>query len=98
MGGANALYEGHRLMLPGLKDRAAATCQGCRFYVPILGRQETRPACLADLDIYLTGARRIPAHLRAGDFIWQAGKEALVKAVNKVRPEGQACGFYCPRG
>lgn len=98
MRGANALYEGHRLMLPGLKDRAAATCRGCRFYVPILGREETRLACLATLDLYLTGARRVPAELRAVDFIWLAGKEALVKAVNKARPESQACGFYCPRG
>ncbi|KYH33165.1 hypothetical protein [Neomoorella mulderi] len=97
MRGANALYEGHRLMLPGLKDRATATCRGCRYYVLILGREENKPACLATLDLYLTGERRVPGELQARDFIWLAGKEALVKAVEKVRPERQACGFYCPR-
>ncbi|KYH30856.1 hypothetical protein [Neomoorella mulderi] len=93
MRGANALYEGHRLMLPGLKGRATATCQGCRYYALILDREENKPACLADLDIYLTSARRVPPQLRAEDFIWLAGKEALVKAVEKVRPERQACGL-----
>ncbi|MBC7324535.1 MAG: hypothetical protein H5T99_04380 [Moorella sp. (in: Bacteria)] len=98
MGGANSLYEGHRLMLPGFKDRATATCQGCRYYALILGREENKPACLADLDIYLSGARRVPSQLRAEDFIWLAGKEVLMKAVAKIRPQRQACGFYCPRG
>ncbi|MGI9862935.1 hypothetical protein SDD30_16275 [Moorella naiadis] len=94
---ANALYEGHRLMLPELKDRATATCRGCRFCVPIIGREETRLACLATLDIYLTGAKRVPGELKALDFIWLAGRVALLKALEKLRPEGQACGFYCPR-
>lgn len=98
MGGANPLYEGHRLMLPGFKDRATATCQGCRFYVLILGRKENKPACLATLNLYLTGERRVPAELQARDFIWLAGKEALVRAVEKIQPQRQACGFYCPRG
>ncbi|MDN5345055.1 MAG: hypothetical protein PWQ18_1169 [Clostridia bacterium] len=97
MRGSNALYEGHRLMLPGLKDRASATCQGCRFCIPILGREERKLACLATLDLYLTGERRVPRELSGRDFIWLAGKELLVKAVARVRPQGQACGFYCPR-
>ncbi|WP_172613650.1 MULTISPECIES: hypothetical protein [unclassified Neomoorella] len=54
-------------------------------------------ACLATLDLYLSGERRVPAQLRAGDFIGLAGKEILVKAVEKVRPVRQACGFYCPK-
>ncbi|GEA15389.1 hypothetical protein E308F_16330 [Moorella sp. E308F] len=74
-----------------------ATCQGCRFCVPVIGREETRLACLATLDLYLSGERRVPAQLRAGDFIGLAGKEILVKAVEKVRPVRQACGFYCPK-
>ncbi|MGI9863062.1 hypothetical protein SDD30_16930 [Moorella naiadis] len=97
MRGANALYEGHRLILPGIRDRATATCQGCLFCVPIIGREETRLVCLATLDLYLTGERRVPVELQVQDFIWLAGKEALTKAVAKVRPEKQACGFYCPR-
>ena len=96
MRGANALYEGHRLMLPGLKDRARATCQGCRFCVPILGREETRLACLATLDLYLTGEKRLPGELRAIDFILLAGRETLIKATRKVKEERQACGHYCP--
>lgn len=97
MRGANALYEGHRLMLPGIKDRAAATCQGCRFFVPILGQEETRPACLATLDLYLTGEKRIPKELKAIDFILKAGKEILIKAVQKAKEERGACGYYCPK-
>jgi len=92
------LYESHRLILPGIRDRATATCQGCRFCVPIIGQEETRLACLATLDLYLTGERQVPGELQAQDFIWLAGKEALAKAVEKVRPERQACGFYGPRG
>lgn len=98
MRGVNALYKGHQLMLPGIKDRAATTCQDCRFYVPILGREENKPACLATLDLYLTGERRVPVELQARDFIGLAGKETLAKAVAKVRPQRRACGFYCPRG
>lgn len=94
---ANALYEGHRLMMPGLRERATATCQGCRFYALILGREENKPACLATLDRYLSGERRVPDELLARDFIWLAGKEMLLKAVQKARLEKQACGFYCPR-
>ncbi len=84
-------------MLPGIKDRATATCQGCRYYALILGREENKPACLATLDLYLTGERQVPVELRAQDFIWLAGKEALTKAVEKVWPERQACGFFCPK-
>lgn len=97
MRGANALYEGHRIILPGIRDRATASCGGCRFCVRIVGREETRLACLATLDLYLTGERRLPVELQARDFIWLAGKEILAKAVEKVRPERQACGFYCSR-
>lgn len=95
MRGANALYEGHRIILPGIRDRATATCQGCRFCVPIVGREETRLACLATLDIYLTGTKRVPGELKAVDFIWQAGKEKLIEAINKIHAANQACGLYC---
>jgi len=84
-------------MLPGIKDRAAATCQGCRFYVPILGREETRPACLATLDLYLTGEKRIPKELMAFDFIMQAGREILMKAVQKTGGVRLDYGHYCPK-
>ncbi|WP_258360570.1 hypothetical protein [Moorella sulfitireducens (nom. illeg.)] len=96
MGGANALYEGHRLILPGIRDRARATCQECRYCVPIVGREETRLACLATLDIYLTGVKRVPGELKAVDFIWLAGREKLVEAVNKIHAGRQACGLFCP--
>lgn len=96
MRGDNALYEGHRIILPGIRERAAATCRGCRFCVPIVGREETRPACLATLDIYLTGAKQVPEELKAVDFIWLAGREKLVEAVNKIGGSTQACGLYCP--
>ncbi|AOQ23170.1 hypothetical protein MTAT_17000 [Moorella thermoacetica] len=95
MRGANALYESHRLILPGIRDRATATCQGCRYYALILGREENKPACLATLNLYLTGERRVPVQLRAEDFIWLAGKEILARAVQKARQGSQACGLYC---
>lgn len=80
----DSLYRGHRIILPGIREKAAATCQDCRFYVPIIGREKTRPACLAVLDVYLTGEKRIPKELKAEDFIMLAGKEALKKAIKKV--------------
>lgn len=87
------LYKSHRIILPGIRERAMATCQDCRFYVPIIGREETRPACLAVLDVYLTGEKRIPKELKAVDFIMLAGKEALKKAIKKVEREKVICRY-----
>lgn len=90
---ADLLYRSHRIILPGIRERATTTCQDCRFYVPIIGREETRPACLAILDVYLTGEKRIPKELKAVDFIMLAGKEALKKAVKKVEREKVICRY-----
>lgn len=91
---ADLLYRSHRIILPGIRERATATCQECRFCVPIIGREEMRPACLAVLDVYLTGEKRIPKELKAVDFIMLAGKEALKNAVRKTKEQNKVCRQY----
>ncbi|WXJ84407.1 hypothetical protein MTBGP_11980 [Moorella thermoacetica] len=88
------MYEGHRIILPGIRDRAYTTCETCRYFVQVIGREETKPVCLAEFNIYLTGEKRVPKEMNAVDFIMMAGREKLKEAIKTV---GKGCDKYCDR-
>lgn len=92
----NFLYEGHRLMLPELRDRVIHTCSGCKFLVQVVGGDEVRPGCAALIPRYASLARRVPAELNAVDVLKEVGREGLKRVTDGIAPHRQACGKFLP--
>jgi len=90
----NFLYEGHRLMLPEMRDKVVHTCSDCKFLIRIVGRDEVRPGCAAMLPWYASLARRVPAELKALDVLKEVGREGLQRVTEGIAPHRQACGKF----
>jgi len=93
----NSLWEGHRIVLPELRERAAKRCADCRFLVKIQGREEARWGCVAGLPEYGAPGKLIPESLHAVEVIRVAGRDGLLRAVSRGDPDAQACGVFLPR-
>lgn len=92
----NFLYEGHRLMLPELRDKVAHTCSQCKFMVMIVGKTEARPGCAALIPQYAGPARRVPEKLDVMDVLRAVGKDGLEQVLAGFDPQHQACGLFHP--
>lgn len=93
----NFLYEGHRLMLPELRDKVVHTCSQCKFFIWIEGRTETRPGCAALIPRYSSLSRRVPGKLAVTDVLKEVGREGLEKVLTGTDPHSQACGLFHPK-
>lgn len=93
----NYLYEGHRLMLPELRDKVTHTCSRCKFFVMVVGRTEVRPGCAALIPQYANLTRRVPEKLDAMDVLKAVGRDGLKRVLAGVDPHRQACGLFHPR-
>jgi hypothetical protein len=93
----NYLYEGHRLMLPELRDRVVHTCSECKFLIRIVGRDEVRPGCAALIPQYAGLARRVPGELNVVDVLKEVGSDGLKLVTDGIAPHRQACGQFHPR-
>lgn len=94
----NFLYEGHRLMLPELRDKVVHTCARCKFFVAVVGRTEVRPGCAVLLPQYANLARRVPEKLDVMDVLKAVGRDGLERVLAGADPRRQACGLFHPRG
>ena len=90
----NFLYEGHRLMLPELRDKVVHTCARCKFLIMVVGRTEARPGCAALLPSYGSLARRVPPRLDAAEVLKEVGREGLDRVLAGADPHRQACGLF----
>jgi len=94
----NFLYEGHRMLLPGLRDKIAQACAHCKFFVRVTGRNETRTGCAAQIPRYASLTRRVPGELDAAEVLKLVGREGLDRVLSTAGPHRQACGQFHPRG
>jgi hypothetical protein len=92
--GNNKLWEGHRLILPEMREKAVSFCGECRFLVQIQGREEVRLGCVVSLPCYGTLQQRVPEKVHALDLLRLVGKEGVKEMLIKGRPEAQACGLF----
>jgi hypothetical protein len=93
----NFLYNGHRLMLPELRDKVNHTCSRCKFFVAVAGRTGVRPGCAALIPQYGNLSRRVPEKLDVVDVIKAVGRDGLEKVLAEADPLRQACGLFHPR-
>lgn len=79
----NKLWEGHRLILPEMREKALTHCRDCRFFAQVQGREEVRRGCLAGVPAYGT----LP-------LLKMAGPAQVAKALERGNPDAQACGLF----
>lgn len=97
MNRGNKLWEGHRLLLPELREKAVTTCRHCIFLVEVAGRQETRTGCLACVKEYGTLQKKVPRRIHAADLLRRVGREGLKEVVSRGSDPGAvACGLFRP--
>lgn len=94
----NFLYEGHRMLLPELRDKVAHACAHCKFFVLVTGRNETRNGCAAQIPLYAGLTRRVPGQLDAAAVLKLVGKEGLERVLSASGSHRQACWQFHPRG
>lgn len=93
----NRLWEGHRIILPEMREKVTRRCADCRFLVKIQGKEEARWGCVVGLPGYGTLERAVPETLHAAEVLRVVGKEGLAEALSRGNPEAQACGLFLPR-
>ncbi|AEG59234.1 hypothetical protein [Desulforamulus ruminis] len=94
---ANRLYGGHRMMVPAAGEKFRNSCQKCKFFVTVMGRQEARKICVTEIKAYRSGAKRVPEHIEILDLILLLGKESLEEMIKKGRQQPMACGEFVGR-
>jgi hypothetical protein len=93
----NKLWQGHRLILPEVREIAVNTCRDCRFFVEIQGKEEARWGCVVSVPRYGTLERRVPRQIHLLDISNDVGREGLEEILSHSYPEAQACGKFCNR-
>ncbi|WP_027717790.1 hypothetical protein [Desulfovirgula thermocuniculi] len=93
----NRLWEGHRIILPEMREKAIKRCADCRFLVKIRGREEVQWGCVVGLPRYSTLERAVPEELHAVEVLKEAGREGLAEVLSHGDPEARACGLFLPR-
>lgn len=93
----NFLYEGHRMMLPELRDRVAHTCPQCKFYILIAGKTEVRTGCAALIPQYADMVKRVPEKLDVTDILKVVGRDGLERVLAGPGNHRQACGLFHPK-
>lgn len=98
MNRGNKLWEGHRLLLPELREKVTSTCQRCLFLVKIAGRAESRPGCLVSIKEYSTLQKKVPREIQAINLLLQVGKDGLKEILEMgSNPDSMSCGLYRPK-
>ena len=92
----NFLYEGHKLILPELRDKLAYTCASCKFFVLVTGREETRNGCAAQIPRYASLTRRIPGEIDVAAVLRWVGRKGLEKMLSAADPCRLACERFHP--
>ncbi|MEW6424553.1 MAG: hypothetical protein AB1523_07365 [Bacillota bacterium] len=93
----NKLWEGHRIILPELREKATRCCGDCRFFVQIQDWEETRRGCVVGIPVYGTLQKRVPEVIPVSDLLKKAGGEELPKIFVRQDPQAPACGLYRPK-
>lgn len=98
MNRGNKLWEGHRMMLPEIREKAVVTCGECIFLVNVIGRSETRTGCVAGIHEYRALIKRVPASIHAVELLRRVGKKGLNEITARgAGPDTPGCGNFRPR-
>ena len=89
----NKLWDGHRIVLPEMREKAVHRCRECRFLVAIAGQEEIRQGCVAEITSFAALRRRVPEQTPLRDLLSLIGQEVL----ERNNPAAQACGRFQPR-
>ncbi|MFA5384378.1 MAG: hypothetical protein WC364_06900 [Eubacteriales bacterium] len=90
----NKLWEGHRLILPEMREKALTYCRDCRFFVQVQGREEVRRGCLAGVPAYGTLQKRVPPKISYLELLKMAGPAGANKILESGNPDAQSCGLF----
>lgn len=90
----NFLYAGHRMVLPVSGEKFRNSCSQCKYYVDVIGQQETRKVCLYGVKTYRSGSKKVPESIKIIDLIFTLGKEALKGMLNQGGQYQVACGNF----
>ncbi|MGD0153141.1 MAG: hypothetical protein ABSC17_05190 [Thermacetogeniaceae bacterium] len=93
----NKLWEGHRIVLPEMREKAVHRCRECRFLVAIVGQEETRSGCVAGIAGFGELQRRVPEQIPLRELLHLAGRNGLQDVLTRGNPDTQACGRFQPR-
>ncbi len=94
----NNLYGGHRFITPPAGEIYRNSCRNCKFFIDVIGQQETRRICVAEVKAYRSRAKRVPESIEILDLILLLGKEALERMIKKGQGQEVACGEFEVRG
>ncbi len=93
----NKLWEGHRIVLSEMRDKAVHRCWECRFLVVIEGQSEARLGCIVSIDSFARLHRRVPERIPLREVLGLAGRDGLQEILDRGQPDAQACGLFRPR-
>jgi hypothetical protein len=93
----NKLWEGHRIVLPEMREKAVHRCRECRFLVAIEGQSETRWGCIVGIGCFAGLQRRTPERILLRDLLRLINKDGLQEILDGGHPDAQACGRFQPR-
>ncbi len=92
----NKLWDGHRIVLPEMREKAVGRCRQCRFLVSIDGQQETRLGCVAGIESFARLWRRVPEKIPLRELLDLAGKDGLQEILSRGNADAQVCGRFRP--
>lgn len=93
----NYLFTGHRMVLPDAGEKFQHCCGQCKYFVEVIGQQETRRVCLAEVRAFSSGRKRVPENIEIMDLMLLLGQEALHKLLGKGGFDQMACGTFSQR-
>lgn len=86
----NHLYA-RKMIMPGPGEMFRGSCQNCKFYVNVVGQQETRKVCLAEVRTYRSRSKRVPESIDIMDLMLLLGKEKLEAMLRRGGADKVAC-------
>ncbi|SHF02214.1 hypothetical protein [Desulforamulus putei] len=90
----NFLFAGHRMVMPQAGEKFQHSCSQCKYFVKVIGRQETRRVCLARVKAYQNRSKRVPDSIEIVELMLLLGKEALEKLLGEGGQYQMACGAF----
>lgn len=88
----NKLWEGHRVILPEFREKAAGKCRECRYHVLVEGKEEVRPGCLEKFKELWGG--RPPKRIHVMELLKAIGRKRLDEVLDGGNPNAPACGCF----
>ncbi|MBO8136827.1 MAG: hypothetical protein H0Z40_01620 [Desulfotomaculum sp.] len=87
----NYLYRSHTMMLTEMHEKTIYTCRDCQFFIKIIGRQETKTACVISIPVYKKRIKIPPPEVNIYEILKHISAEKLMQLVENSFPYKTAC-------